>query len=199
MAGVAFDKSGNVYGTTEFGGSNQYIGGGVVYELSNTKGAWKESVLHAFAAQNGPKGGTLLGDVNLDAAGNLYSTAFQGGSANLGVVFRLNDKGQNERFFSFDGVSGASPTAGVLIDREGNALYGTTSAGGGGNGTVYKVTGTRESVIYSFNGAGVGDGSEPEGALILDQGGSLYGTTKAGGIVTSDCDTGCGTVFEISK
>jgi len=200
MAGVTFDKSGNIYGTTESGGSNKYIGGGVVYELSKSKGAWKESVLHAFVAQNGPDGGTLLGEVDLDAAGNIYSTALQGGLDNLGVVFRLNGKGQNEQFLSFDGANGASPTTGVLIDAKSGALYGTTSGGGSGNGTVYKVAGSHEIVVlYSFDGATNGDGSNPEGALILDDKGNLYGTTKAGGVVSSDCDTGCGTVFEISR
>jgi uncharacterized repeat protein (TIGR03803 family) len=54
-------------------------------------------------------------------------------------------------------------------------------------------------VIYSFKGVSSGDGSDPEAALILDHKGNLYGTTKTGGVVSSNCDAGCGTVFEISK
>jgi uncharacterized repeat protein (TIGR03803 family) len=199
-AGVASDRLGNLYGTTAAGGDSKNEGGGVVYELSPISNGWKESVLHAFSIASGPKGGLLLGGVNFDAAGNLYSTAFEGGRSLDGVVFRLTSKNYTEQWLSFDETNGSSPAAGVFIDPRNGVLYGTTSSGGNGNnGTIYKVDGTHESVIYSFDGVNGGDGSDPEGALIADQESNLYGTTKTGGVMTSNCDTGCGTVFEISK
>jgi len=201
MAGVAFDKSGNIYGTTEYGGSNQYRGGGVVYKLTNGGSGWDESVLRSFGAENGPKGGTLLGAVNFDTGGNLYSTALQGGPSNEGVVFRLSAKGYMEQFLPFDGTNGGAPMAGVLIDPSNGDVYGTTSGGQGEsvNGTVYRVAGGKQSVVWAFNGAGGNDGAKPEGALITAHG-NLYGTTSEGGILNPDCGSnGCGTVFEITK
>jgi len=200
MAGVSFDKSGNIYGTTTIGGSSKYYGAGVVYELSVVESDWKESVLKAF--ENGTGGGTPLGEVNFDAAGNLYTATEDGGKFGYGVVLRLSAKSHAEQFLPFDGTNGAFPAAGVLIDQEGDALYGTTSAGGLGSsdaGTVYKAVGSHNSVIYTFRGVGSGDGADPEGTLILDRKGNLYGTTRAGGIVGLHYQTGCGTVFEISK
>ncbi len=99
---------------------------------------------------------------------------------------------------------GVFPQAGLTADQAGN-LYGTTAGGGtgagcqgvGGCGTVFKLGphGT-ETVLYSF--AGGGDGSSPNGTLIVDQAGNFYGTTAAGGF--SGCALGaeCGTVFKLA-
>jgi len=100
--------------------------------------------------------------------------------------------------YSFQGGSdGASPFAGLIADSAGN-LYGTTSAGGpgtcefGGCGTVFKVApdGT-ETVLYSFLGGN--DGAMPDGGLVADRAGNLYGTTLEGGGANND-----GTVFKIA-
>ena len=92
---------------------------------------------------------------------------------------------------------GAFPFAGVTSDGAGN-LYGTTTSGGADNlGAVFKVApdGT-ETLLHSFRGGT--DGAGPYGRLILDKKGNLYGTTGAGGVVSEQCKSGCGTVFELA-
>jgi len=98
-AGLTFDATGNLYGTTSFGGGgscslNGFLGCGTVYKVSHQKGAWKESVLHWFDSKHGsdPQAAVIL-----DKRGNLYGTAFYGGSGacnsgNLpgcGLVFEI--------------------------------------------------------------------------------------------------------------
>jgi uncharacterized repeat protein (TIGR03803 family) len=99
---------------------------------------------------------------------------------------------------AFNGVRGASPNGWLIFDTAGN-LYGTTFAGGYGNGTVFELTpqaggGWKEQVLHKFN---YENGAFPEAGLIFDAAGNLYGTTLAGG--TGGCTTGgCGTVFELT-
>jgi uncharacterized repeat protein (TIGR03803 family) len=100
------------------------------------------------------------------------------------------------------GNDGAVPTSGLIADTAGN-LYGTTWRGGAYDfGTVFKLTadppnGWKEAILYSFGGGR--DGSDPEGGLVLDSVGNLYGTTYGGGGEQA-CrgSAGCGTVFELS-
>ena len=83
-AGVIFDPSGNLYGTTVYGGD---FGDGTVYKLTpNSDGSWTESVLHSF---NGSDGHDLVAGLVFDATGNLYGTATHGGAYGHGVVFKL--------------------------------------------------------------------------------------------------------------
>jgi uncharacterized repeat protein (TIGR03803 family) len=108
--------------------------------------------------------------------------------------------------YSFAGPpnDGVQPMASPIVDSQGN-VYGTTyfggdssSCGSAGCGTVFKVSATgSETVLHSFNFA---DGANPEGALIMDMQGNVYGTTSQGGRFGRTCDTDnpCGTVFEIT-
>jgi uncharacterized repeat protein (TIGR03803 family) len=101
--------------------------------------------------------------------------------------------------YSFAGApnDGSDPTAGLVLDGQGN-LYGTTYAGGSaGYGTVFKLDPTgKESVLHSFAGLGGGDGANPYAGLALDAQGDLYGTTANGG--DAACRKGgCGTVFKV--
>jgi len=94
---------------------------------------------------------------------------------------------------TFTGLEGdgANPFAGLIIDKSGN-LYGTTYGGGYYQlGTVFKIApnGT-ETVLNYFTG--LKRGEFPEAGLLMDKGGSLYGTTEKGG---SD---NLGTLFEVS-
>ena len=84
QAGVTFDKLGNLYGTTEFGGSQKSGGGGTVYELSPSSGAWTETVLYFFLPPF-KGGGGPVGTVTFDILGNLYSTFSGGGQMELEV------------------------------------------------------------------------------------------------------------------
>ncbi|MGA8732828.1 MAG: choice-of-anchor tandem repeat GloVer-containing protein [Terriglobales bacterium] len=194
--GVTFDRSGNLYGTTEGGGAN---GLGTVFELAPSRdGAWTESVLYSFAGAD--DGADPRASITFDQAGNVYGTTHYGGGPNdRGTVFKLAQNGEGgwtesvlHRFGG--GWDGAYPWA-VIVDKVGN-LYGTTNEGGGDaeGGTVFELTSSsdgnwRESVLHRFSGGRDGDG--PWAGLILDVAGNLYGTTWAGGTHSS------GTVFEL--
>ena len=99
-------------------------------------------------------------------------------------MFKLDTTGTETALYSFTGgADGASPDGGLSRDSAGN-LYGTTYYGGASNkGVVFKLdaTGT-ETVLYSFTGGA--DGGYPNGGLVRDSAGNLYGTTGSGGIFT---------------
>jgi uncharacterized repeat protein (TIGR03803 family) len=193
-AGVTFDKSGNLYGTTYAGGEGHR---GAVYELSpNSNGQWTETVLHAFGLNaSGP-----LSAIDLDDSGNLYGTANYGGlgaqecNQSCGGVFKLTKVGGQWKtsLFQFNGLNGGNPAAGIFLISSENTAFGTTLFGGTG-GTVFKFHGTKETVLYNFcSQPSCADGSQPGTALISDSSGNLYGTTTEGGAF------GKGVVFEIT-
>jgi uncharacterized repeat protein (TIGR03803 family) len=133
----------------------------------------------------------------LDAAGNLYGTAFQGGLfGDGGAVFELDAAGKETILHSFNPASGDGgiPYAGLLRDAAGN-LYGTTSTGGDFfGGTIFEVDASgNETVLYSFTGGT--DGYSPEGGLVEDAAGNFYGTAFQGG----DLFCFCGTVFKFTR
>src|SRR5579862_8114661 len=86
----------------------------------------------------------------------------------------------SERRASSDGPAvqdGQGPLAGLVAVN--GVLYGTTSAGGLGHGTVFSITTDgSENVLYRFKGGS--DGANPEAGLLAING-VLYGTTAAGG------------------
>jgi uncharacterized repeat protein (TIGR03803 family) len=193
LAGVTFDRSGNLYGTTERGGSQKNQGNGTVYKLSPGANGWTEAVVFSFGYPFGHGQGPT-GTVSFDALGNLFSTASSGGQFMAGTVIRLSSKGGGKvRTFSFNHQDGNMPMAGVLIDSRNATIYGTTFAGGTAQGgTAFEmVAPAQESVLYNFcSQQGCTDGAGPS-ALIADKSGNLYGTTKVGGA------NNAGVVFEI--
>jgi uncharacterized repeat protein (TIGR03803 family) len=186
QAGLVMDQSGNLYGTTELGGT--YLKG-TVFEIS---AAGSETVLHTFAGA--PDGAYPQSGLILDSAGNLYGTTFQGGepsacyAAGCGVVFKLDSSGNETVLYTFTGAAdGANPEGGVALDAAGN-LYGTTYQGGissacssAGCGVVFKLDATgNQTVLHSFAGPKT-DGANPTSGVIVDSQGNLYGTTLYGG------------------
>jgi uncharacterized repeat protein (TIGR03803 family) len=198
-AGVTADKLGNLYGTTARGGGLH--GGGTVYKLSPRAGGWSETVL-ATAGPNGQNGVGPTGTVSLDGIGNLYGTAAGGGQTNNGTVFRLGVKGGATVVSLGQENGGSTPESGVLIDNKRNALFGTTQAGGSGQGNVYQIVPPAQMTsLYSFcSQPNCSDGMSPQANLVEDQSGNLYGTTKYGGTGTNclnGTNVACGVVFEI--
>ncbi len=201
FAGLVADASGNLFGTTNAGGSSNCTGGcGTVFELKPTgSGGYAEAVLWRFAGP-GADGDDPYGDLIMDRSGDLFGTTELGGASSEGIVFELIPNGNNyveTALYSF-GSNGANdaayPYAGLIEDSSGD-LFGTTEYGGsGGHGAVFELTpgslGYQESVLYSFKG-GTTDGSAPYAGLIEDSLGNLFGTTSAGGSSAS------GTVFEL--
>jgi uncharacterized repeat protein (TIGR03803 family) len=158
VAQLIFDKAGNLYGTTQYGGAFISCGAtnggcGTVFELTpNSDGSWTETVLYAFLG--GSDGGIPVGGVLFDKAGNLYGTTSMGGgskqcgSAGCGTIFELTPSsggGWSETvLYSFclhstNCDDGAEPQAGLILDPAGN-LYGTTIYGGGSAGVAFKFT-----------------------------------------------------------
>ncbi len=174
-AGVIRDLQGNLYGTTSAGGASN---AGVVFKVS---ASGNETVLYSFTG--GADGDSPYAGVIRDAAGNLYGTTAFGGTAALGVVFKVDTSGNETVLHTFSrGPDGNQPDgAGVILDWFGN-LYGTTAFNGaGGQGAVYKLdTSGNVTVLYAFPGAA--DGQDPYNAgVIFASDGQLYGTTEYGG------------------
>jgi uncharacterized repeat protein (TIGR03803 family) len=216
--GVVIGPNGALYGTTQYGG---YIGGGcftdggcgVAYELRppatfcrSVLCYWNETVLRTFTGTGDD--GAYPGYENLafDQAGDIYGTTIKGGAYGGGTVFELTPSGggwTESTLHSFGGRSdGEFLYGGVVLDTAGN-VYGTTGYGGTGEcedncGTVYQLMpsngGWVENVLVNFGGT---DGSYPYGGLIIDQSGSLYGTTTSGG--PPGCQGfGCGVVYKLA-
>ncbi len=179
---LIFDSNGNLYGTTEYIG---VIYPGVAFELSPSGGgSWTESTLYQFSG--GDDGGYPSGGLVMDGKGNLYGLTKDGGTFNAGTIFELSPKaggGWTEAVLhNFSGADGSDPRS-ELVPNQSGGFYGTTAVGGAyGYGTVFELApagggGWTETVLHSFNEI---DGDAPLAGLIMDQAGSLYGTTENG-------------------
>lgn len=141
---LLLDSEGNLYGTTQNGGTGQgcgFSGCGTVFELSPQKnGSWSETVLYSFCSLSECADGErpFLGPLVKDISGNLYGTtsfggAFRncgGGRDGCGTVFELRTDGSEAVLHSFTGgADGADPFSGLVMDKTGN-LYGTAAIGG---------------------------------------------------------------------
>jgi uncharacterized repeat protein (TIGR03803 family) len=181
------DAAGNLYSTVGYGGT--YFAGAV---FKVTPGG-AETVLYSFTG--GADGAQPIAPVIRDGAGNLYGTTTMGGSANAGVVFKVDSTGSETVLHNFTGgTDGLTPVGGLLRDKAGN-LYGATSQGGTSNdGVVFKINARgKETILHTFTG-GANDGKYPTyTSLLMDVQGTLYGDTEEGG--TADG----GIVYKLSK
>jgi uncharacterized repeat protein (TIGR03803 family) len=164
------DSSGNLYGTTELGGSS---GAGTVFEVAAGTNAL--TTLATFTGSNGtaPYAGLVA-----DGAGNLYGTTERGGANGDGTVFQIT-AGTNtlNTLASFSSTTGQNPYAQLTIDSAGN-LFGTTKTGTGNYGSVFEVASgsqTITTITTLHNGA-----IDPEGGVIEDSAGNLFGSTVSG-------------------
>ena len=140
--GLVMDSSGNLYGTTEYGGIyNQ----GTIFKFGFVNGRWKKTVLYNFPDWR--IGALPNSTLVFDNAGNLYGVAGGGnngcGPYTCGVVFRLaplpNGCWKYNVIHKFSGPDGNFPI-GIAVDDRGH-LFGTTEAGGTYNsGVAFEIT-----------------------------------------------------------
>jgi uncharacterized repeat protein (TIGR03803 family) len=187
------DRSGNLFGTTSFGGSA--IEGGTVFELTpGSNGQWTETLPWAFTG--GQDGESPVHGVAVGPAGQLYAAAVRGGTFSNGTVIGLTADGgggwNETTITSFPYADGGVPRARLIADGAGN-FYGTTSIGGAhGSGMVFKLTpsgGTwEETILYNFpTGLNPQQGATPS-SLVFDASGNLDGEPHMEGhIIRAPC------------
>jgi uncharacterized repeat protein (TIGR03803 family) len=205
--GLVSDGAGNLYGATTTGGSRNL---GVIFKLSPTTSApWKETVLFNFSpSSGGPPPYTWYPlTLVMDGSGSLYGVTIYGVKHLFGgTVFKLSPSvsgaWQHSIIYEFTGGLDGNFAAlrNLTFDSAGN-IYGTANGGGTyGAGVVFKLTPTSsgpwtQTILHTFTGGA--DGAAPNGGLIFDSAGNLYGTTISGGSA-SKCYPGCGVVFKLS-
>jgi uncharacterized repeat protein (TIGR03803 family) len=182
-AGVIADSNGNLFGTTYSGGTNS---DGIIFEVA--RGSSTITTLASFS-NIGPGGNVSLIE---DSGGNLFGTTSRGGANGDGTVFELAQGSSTiTTLASFNGTNGAVPLSGLIQDSSGN-LFGTTKMGGTDNfGTVFELA-HGSSTITTLDNFDATNGAYPEGSLIEDSSGNLFGTTATGGQGDD------GTVFELA-
>ena len=192
------DAAGDLFGTTFVGGA---LGYGTVFEIVKTEGGYADAptTLVSFI---GADGANPLANLIADAAGDLFGTTSNGGADNAGTVFEIakTQGGYADApttLVSFSGADGAHPYGGLIADAAGD-LFGTTNNGGiKDQGTVFEIAKTQggyadaPTTLFFFKRA---HGTHPQGSLIADAAGDLFGTTFEGG-----ASRYYGTVFEIKN
>lgn len=202
----------NMYGTTVSGGTHGF---GTVFKVEV---GGNETVLYDFCSEaNCSDGASPFSGLMQDASGNLYGTT-QGGGTGVhnpgGTVFKIDSSGHETVLYSFCSQGGDTCTDGggpyntpLVQDAMGN-LYGTTRIGGApgvyasdyasGAGTVFQVDLLgNETVLHSF-GSTYADGLFPQGGLVMDAAGNLYGTTTGGGYSITSGYVNDGTIFGVA-
>ena len=203
------DAQGNIYGATKFGGiiSCAEDTCGTVYKIDS---AGNETVLYRFEGGNnglGPYAGLVR-----DAKGNLYGTTQGNGVVGgASVVFKVDSAGQQTVLYVAGGGDACCLDSPVAVDAEGN-IYGMSPYGGEPNcgvaqnglgcGTLFKITPSGKfKVLHVFKGK---DGIQPEGGLVLDAQGNIYGTAVWGGNLKclypgwgEGGGPGCGTIYKL--
>jgi len=131
-AGVVFDSAGNLYGATTIVNSDDI--GGVFYKLTHSGSGWTFSILYTYTLSG------IFGNVAVDAAGNIYASAQDGGSQRVGSVIKLTNSGGVYTLTDLHDFGGLGwPQGDVLLDAAGN-LYGTTMGEGqDGYGSVWEI------------------------------------------------------------
>jgi len=192
------DSKGDLYGTTQFGGTScgdqyAYRGCGAVFKI-DANGNY--TLLHRFKGSNGkwPIAGLVT-----DGSYNLYGTTYSGAFGTSGTIYKITKRGKETKlgWFNWGCCTGVYPSGALVRDASGD-LYGTTRYGAHlrhrkleGYGSIFKLdagAGGYVNELYSFTGGA--DGATPYAGLVRDSAGNLYGTTESGG-------AGYGVVFKL--
>jgi uncharacterized repeat protein (TIGR03803 family) len=158
---------------------------------------FQSGIIHDFQNEGPPS------PISLDRQGKVYGTTLYGGNNGLGVVYRLAETVQDWLYtvlYSFTGDMNGQEPGGVIVGPDG-ALYGTAGGGIQGNGLVYQLRPSpvacpavfcswNQTVLYRFTAAP--DAFYPNGNLVFDAAGNLYGPAAGGGAY------GLGAIYELS-
>lgn len=204
-AGLIADPAGSLYGTTAYGGA---YGKGTIFRLTPPATAaakWTKTTLVNFTGTNGA---APAGALVRSATGKFYGVTWSGGTSGYGTVYELTPPATGatawklKTLVAFDKTSGANPLGSLVFDPSGN-LYGATWFGGtqcaiagtSGCGLIFRLSpstatpsGWARRNLYAFDGR---TGARPNGDLMVDKAGNVYGTAYAGGSQNK------GTVFRL--
>lgn len=189
VGNLVFDQAGNLYGETAQGGEKDC---GTVFKLTPDPGGnWSESVVHSFCASKSD-GWAPNGGLTMDADGNLFGVTVWGGGAAMppcplqtgcGTVFQFKPQPDGswsyKKIHTFLDTPSADPSGGLAVDAAGN-VYGTTSLNGTNDyGTIFMLVHNPDDsftgkTLHVFKGY---PAIAPSGKLVLDESGTLYGTT----------------------
>jgi hypothetical protein len=210
------DKENNLYVSDPSGG--QY---GTILELSpNPDGTFTTATLYSFA---GGADGQVPGGITMDSAGRIWGLTSEGGNTSCepfgcGTIFVLLPPSQSGGAWThhvlYDFLGGAQGIGGLFPmarDSKGN-LYGITTGAGSPTcssnvcAIVFELSPPVKqgepwtyNIVHTFTGGN--DGSYPQGSLVLDSHGALYGTTVWGGggpCIENGSVTGCGTIYRLN-
>ena len=188
QGGVVIDAAGNIFGTTQSGGSTN---DGSVYELQPSGSTYTEQVILSYSVSDGDQ---PVATPAMDSADDIFSIAPTGGKSDWGTVVKLQPTGKGKyrkaAFHAFDVTDGATPEG---IIRAGSVFYATTYFGGASNaGTIVSIKGAhlKPTVLYSFGKNG--SGFFPDWRLAPGSRGTYFGTTA------SAPASGSGTVFKFT-
>jgi uncharacterized repeat protein (TIGR03803 family) len=194
VAGVTFDATGNLYGTTSAGGTYGY---GTIFELAKSGSGWTEKTLHNFAL--GSDGGVPYSGLVADSKGNFYGATTEGGAGGQsggGTIFELTKVEGRWKFVELYGLSGWGISGSyrnlILV---GDKIYATTHCDGlNSAGTVFELTRSGNTWTYDslYEFTGGSDGLYSISNLVADSKGNLYGVTLLGGA------NGFGVAFKVT-
>ena len=198
FAGLLNDGKGYLWGAASTGGADNF---GTLFKVNASTGLLTPMTDFAGSTAGTSRGLFPYAALVSDGAGNFWGTTITGGSNGYGTVFEVTGStGVLKTVIDFSGSSGANrgakPYAALLSDGVGN-LWGTTAYGGLYNyGTIFEISGkgTLQTVAdFAATITGSNRGAVPQGALVSDGAGNLWGLTSLGG-ANSD-----GTVFKINQ
>jgi uncharacterized repeat protein (TIGR03803 family) len=224
-SGTAYDGSSALYGTTYAGGDDDIgsYGNGILFSVQPSGASWAYNVVHEFCfgcaelcSINCGDGEKPIGPLVMDASNRIWGTTYVGGSAGKGTAFLITTAGAETILYNFCWVGatkcldGQWPT-GALLDAAGDMFVATLTGGSGpdttGNGALVELTNTGcteygptvywcNTVKHNFcSVTGCADGWAPDGTLIMDGSGNIFGTTGLGGSATYVTNGG-GTIWK---